>query len=252
MLGAGFTRETIASEFRAVADLTESCEAIPTSSSENYRVMTRVCGLVRDWCWEPEYSDRTTGEPRLLRLDDHGSDLRSLITNRFPDRQVDDILLWMERNGVIARQLDGSYRLIRRAVLVDEYHHLAIERMATMATQYLETALYNLRTPESRQRYLDRTSWVFDLPQKYVPQFQDLVREQAQAFLEVVDEWLESRIVRGSEEPTVQAGVHTYMYAGTLGKVKVTGRDATQSVPVQSGRKASPGLRPRRKRGVGR
>jgi hypothetical protein len=244
LVGAGFDRERIAAELRTAATLVESQKPIPKSTSTNYQTMTKVCGLVHDWCWEPEYIDKSTGRPRPLRLDDGPHDLRKLITKRFPKRKSEEIASWMEKNGVVARQLDGTFTLTRRAVMVGQYPALNAERIATLAAQWLETSLHNLRTPESSRRYIDRTSWVFDLPSKYVPQFRELVRQQSHSFLEIIDDWLESRISPDANEPTVEAGVHTYMYVGPESTFKPQKRGAEiRSKPSTRSRPAKPRTR---------
>jgi hypothetical protein len=212
LLEAGVGRERLVQSLRQLTDCVEAGAAINKPRSVDYQTLMTVSSLVHDWCWESRYSDPGTGEPRELRLDDGQSGLRGLVTKRFPDRKVDDIVSWMEGNRVIARQPDGSFALTRLSVLIGNFRPpLSAERVATLASQFLETALHNLRTPESVRRNVDRTARVCDLPEKYLPQFREFVREQTQSFLETIDNWLESRSAPTGES-TIEAGVHAYLY----------------------------------------
>jgi hypothetical protein len=175
-------------------------------------MMVRISGVVHDWCWQPGYADRKTGIPRAVPLDGDTFSLRELIARRFPDKNTEDVLAWMEANGVVARQLDGTFTLTRRSVVVGDSRALALERMVTLATEFLQTGLHNLKKAENEERRPDRISRVFHLPEKYRSQFRELVNEQMQAFLETVDSWLESRNDPNSAEPCVEAGVHSYVF----------------------------------------
>ena len=212
LLDAGLPRKRLAEELREGADRIEAGGAVRKHQSANYQMMVQVSGLVHDWCWGSACTDATTGAPRALWLDEGNCTLRELIAERFPHKKPEVVLSWMQENGVIARQLDGSFALTRHSVLIRDSQALEMERIATLATQYLETGLYNLRTRDESCRNLDRTARVFDLPGKYVPQFRQMVQEQTQAFLETIDNWLESRNAPNSGEAGVEAGVHSYAY----------------------------------------
>jgi hypothetical protein len=75
-----------------------------------------------------------------------------LIRRRFPNRKAEEVLAWMETNRVIVRQKDDSFALADRAVVISDSEAIAMEMMATLATQYLDTALNNFRSKDRRHR----------------------------------------------------------------------------------------------------
>src|SRR5437879_56810 len=118
LLDAGLPRKRLAEELREAADRIEAGGAVRKHQSANYQMMVQVSGLVHDWCWGSACTDATTGAPRTLWLDEGNCTLRELITKRFPHKKPEVVLSWMQENGVIARQLDGSFALTRPSVLI--------------------------------------------------------------------------------------------------------------------------------------
>jgi hypothetical protein len=214
LLKSGCERKHLIAKLRGHADRIESGISIRKRRSPNYELMVEVSGLVHDWCWEAPYTNSGNAQPRALRLDGGEHSLRALIRRRLPDRKVEDVLAWMETYGVIARQPDGSFALTHRLVLIGDYEAVVLERITTLAAQYLETALNNLRSKDNRHRNLDRTARVYNLPERFLPQFREMVEAQTQSFLESIDIWLESRNAPNANEATVEAAVHSYSYTG--------------------------------------
>lgn len=212
LIACGVSRRELGRMLRKHARLIEGGGTLEKPESPSYQMMVRISGLVHDWSWQRGYADSKTGVPRALHLEGPGSNLRELIERRFPDQSVENVLTWMEDNGVVARQLDGTFVLTRRSVLVNGSRTLSIERIATLASEYLDTGLRNINERDKHCTQPDRIARVFHLPKKYRGQFRQVVQEQMQSYLEIIDSWLESRNDPDSREPCIEAGVHSYMF----------------------------------------
>jgi hypothetical protein len=213
LIKAGLPKEQLSAELRAAAKRMGSGGA-RNVRSENYELMVRVSGLVHDWCWDRRFVDPTTGKPSPLPLTGAKASLSSLVARRLPTESTSIVVAWMRHNNVIVRTPEGTFALTRPSVLIANAQPLSLERIATLASQYLETGMHNFRAKDASRRNPDRTARVFDLPAKHLPQFREFVRQQTQTFLETIDDWLESRSAVSTRGRTVEAGVHAYAYTG--------------------------------------
>jgi len=215
ILEAGLSRERVASELRKWAKRVESGESVRPLRSEDMLKIRKVGEVVRDWACEPSFTSPINGQPRALRLDSGEGTLRELIERRFPSKEVERVVDWMERRGVILPQDDGAYVLKRPGNLLMIESDAGVERAATLVVQQLRAGLSNLRAQNHAAKNVERVAHVGNLPVKYLAEFRALTKEQGQNVLEVVDSWLTRRNAPGSREPTVEAGMHVYGYNGS-------------------------------------
>jgi hypothetical protein len=190
----------------------ESGRLMPKHPTPNYDLFFGVGSVVRDWCWEAPYTSPPDADPRALRLDKGEDSLGGLIRRRIPGCNVNDVVTWMLANRVIVRQRDGTYVLTQRSVVIADSELILAERFSTLAAQYLETAMNNLRLKDRHHRNVDREARVFHLPEALVPEFREMVESQTQSFLESIDMWLESHDEPSATRGTIEAGVHSYAY----------------------------------------
>jgi hypothetical protein len=212
LLEAGLPSDGLAKQLRTLARKVESGMPIRLARSAQYDLMVQVSGVVHDWNRDREYTD-DSGEPRVLRSKGRQG-LQALIRKRFPARSVARVLSWMKTHGVVELRGNDQFALPNRAVLVGGAQPITLERVVTLATQYLAMGLENLNEPRLLDRDLDRISRVFHLPTKYVSEFRAFSKDRAKLFLEEIDNWLEDRSAPRDRAMTVEAGVHAYGYVG--------------------------------------
>ena len=216
MLERGLPRDLMAAEIRKLAKRIESGDPICPVKSEDLALLRSVSGLVHDWCHDPDYTSPLTGHPQPLHLDSGKVTLRELIQRHLPDTPVPAVINWMERNGVLLAQDDGSYTLTRPAnlVMIDPSTNLAIQRLTDSVVQQLSAAIQNLQVPDASKN-LERAANVRHLPLRLLPEFRAWTKTQGQNFLDITDTWLTNRNAPAGTEPTVPAGVHVYAYTGS-------------------------------------
>jgi hypothetical protein len=221
LLAAGLSREKLVKELRTQARRVASGARLHRPRAERviregHESLVEIAGVVHDWHRQRRYTDKN-GDPLPLR----SPILRRLIARRFPPKKVASALLWMQANGVVTRRRDGLFvPSMGRQVVLRGRRKRAVERTAALVPQYLRIALRNARTPDTRDRDVDRDARVFFLPQKYVRLWRAVALERTRSFLEGLDNWLEDHTQPTDCGPTVEAAVHSYCYTGEPRSVK--------------------------------
>ncbi len=209
LLAAGVERNRLGENLRSKARLIARGRAIKPPHASNHHRLVVVGGVVYDWFRMRQYTDKKTGRPSPLSA----TELRRLIGKRFPKRSVGRVLAWMRKNGFIEVRSDGSFDLsVEQQVIIGQPRALALERTASLASQFLKTALRNARTLKRQDREVDREARVFYLPANYVPQFRAMCRHCVKDVLEFVDNWLEDRNAVDFTGQTVEASMHVYTH----------------------------------------
>jgi hypothetical protein len=213
LVAAGVPPAALAEELRTHASTIAATGSVSEEPfSEENALLVRVASVSHDWCRDPACVDER-GEPVSLSEEALGR----LVVRRFELERVEEVIAWMQSHGVVAQGNDSRYSLTSRAVVVGRGGDVALERVATLAGQYLETGLHNVREVDVRSKNVDRSARVLSLPLKHVSAFRAFVVDLTQTYLEMVDNWLEERAVGiGNEElgEVVEAAVHSYVYVG--------------------------------------
>lgn len=216
LLAAGLSREKLVKELRTQARRVAGGARLHRPRAERvikegHENLVEIAGVVHDWHRQRRYTDKENGDPRPLR----STTLRRLIAQRFPPDKIASTLLWMQANGVVTQRRDSLFvPSMGRQVVLKGRRKRAMERTAALMPQYLRIALRNARTPNPRDRDVDRDARVFFLPQKYVRLWRAVALERTQSFLEGLDNWLEDHTQPDDCGPTVEAAVHSYCYTG--------------------------------------
>jgi hypothetical protein len=121
----------------------------------------------------------------------------------------------MEDNGVVELRADGTYALAGgRPVIIRRSRALALERVASLAAQLLQTGMKNSRIEDIGARDVDRIAKIYHLPAKYISLWREVSRERTESYLEGLDNWLEDHNDPDFDGLTVEASVHAYSYVG--------------------------------------
>ncbi len=217
LLSTGESPESVALELKGQAKrvngrghLWRPKEAKHVQDANETRI--EICGVVHDWHREPAYTNQD-GEPVQLTQ----RSLRTLVSKRFPRKNLSVAIRWMFENGVIRKTKRGKIALVGGRQVVyskDGQRAVSLNRAAALVPQYLRTALRNADTQNLSSRDIDRDARVFFLPEKYVPLWREVARERARAFLEGVDNWLEDHARREDAGLVREVAMHCYAYTG--------------------------------------
>lgn len=243
-------RADVAKALQDLANRVSAGDTIRPVRSTDVDTMAKVTRLVYDWVHDPSTTAGDPAKPKPLWLTHGTPTLAELISKHLPDDSVEAGLRWMEWANVITLCPDGSYVLTRQMnlVLVGPDISLAVERFATNVTRLFWSGLRNLKSAANQSaRNLDREARVTHLPERYAPAFLAFAKESAQAFLSVIDNYLESHDDPSTSEPTLEAGMHVYTWLGspTTGPRARASFDSTDSQANQPRSNASAKQPPR-------
>jgi hypothetical protein len=215
LLAAGLPRRSVASELRKEARRLGAGSRLlrPRATKavkRGHENLGEVAGVVHDWHRQAAYTNRRSGEPRMLRA----TELRTLVARRLPRERIAEAVRWMEFNGIIRRRTDGRFALSMGRQIVLRGRRLAMERAAALVPQYLRISLRNADTANPYTRDIDRDARVFFLPEKWVGLWRVIARERTEAFLEGMDNWLEDHTRPDDSGPVREVAVHCYGFTG--------------------------------------
>lgn len=173
--------------------------------------------LLRLWFRDARFVDDEGCNPRPLHPSKGKDNLRSLI--RDLDRSADAtvVLEEMKSARLIRKTASGKYLPTRSAMIIPSLHPWTIEHAVRSVTRLVSTVNRNAGRGSGRLPLLERYSYVPDLDPREGRAFAEFSQAQGQAFLEVLDDWLEQRRIRkgrskGRVRAGLPAGVHIIAY----------------------------------------
>ena len=123
----------------------------------------------------------------------------------------------------------NRYRPRSDTALVSSYGPIVLQYVARCLTSLLGTVEHNLRSGPNIPPLLERTAEVPTLPITSIESFRHFSRSQGSALTRTINDWLETRRIRGpvaDPQKAVRAGVHLYTY---ISPVDSRSRESTSS-----------------------
>jgi hypothetical protein len=151
---------------------------------------------VARWSHDPRFIDGA-GRPRALEIEGK-NEFAALARAVDPDADPREVLGVLTRFGNVRKARTGRYRLVRPLFFTSTSKIMAFEPMAYFLSDASSTLGQILkRTSRSRGPELFwRKVESAGLSPANARQFVAFVRERGQEFLEELDDWLESRVVK--------------------------------------------------------
>jgi hypothetical protein len=186
--------------------------AAPTPGDE-----TVESGVIRLWHRNSRYLN-DDAHPIPIRLYGKAPSVESLV--RVQRTRVDPrlVIRRLKAAGFIRRRSSGLYVPVGDMPTIgrlrDEY---SVSYVGKAVMRLLGTFFHN--TGGKRVRLIERTARVPDLDAREAKAFVDFTRRQGLAYLQAVDDWLETRRIasksKGKPRPSITgAGVHLFAYIG--------------------------------------
>lgn len=176
-------------------------------------------GLVLD-AWHRDRRYLTSrGKPKAVPLLGSIPSVEALI--RTQGGQLDAVeLAHRIRSLQLIEPCSGNrYRPTSDSALVSRYGPTVLQYVARCLMSLLGTVEHNLRSGQNMPPLLERTAEVPTLPVVCVESFRQFSRIQGSALARTINDWLETRRVRGSapdRQKAVRAGVHLYAYVSPI------------------------------------
>lgn len=186
-------------------------------------------GLVLD-AWHRDRRYLTPkGKPKAVPLLGRIPSVEALI--RTQGEQLDAVeLAHRIRSLQLIESCSGNrYRPVGDAALVSRYGPTVLQYVARCLMSLLGTVGNNLQSGPNIPPLLERTAEVPSLPVASIESFRNFSRSQGSALARTINDWLETRRIRGPvahSQKAVRAGVHLYAY---ISPIKPRSRMSTNS-----------------------
>jgi hypothetical protein len=176
-----------------------------------------VAGAVlRAWHKFPGYLD-SSARPRPLRLGGVEPNLSSLILSQDRNADVEQVTKSMLRAGLVRKKADRTYLPKRDLATIGALDPLLIDHIAKAVMRLVETATGNIGGSHKQVQLIERYAHVPDLAPSEGKYFAAYSKQQGQACLDAVEDWLETRQVgrrQGASRSSngLSAGVHVFAF----------------------------------------
>lgn len=187
LLATGLTRRQLIEVCeRGVQGLSERAELVRLKSLPHHEPLEQ---LVAHWANHPAYLD--AGKPMRLRVRGKKPCFQSLVNSVAPSLSSSVVLRALKRRRIVKVDRSGRIELLSRFCPARSNGAVDIEVITKMAIDFLRTYELNLlKNPRMGRGLFQRYAQKLNSDVRLAPEFNRYVREQAQLFLETVDEWL--------------------------------------------------------------
>ena len=179
-----------------------------------------ILSLVLD-AWHRDRRYLTSrGRPRALPLLGRAPSIEALVRSEGPMFDAVELVYRIQSLRLITPCSGNRYRPIGDTALVTIYGPTVLQHLARSLMSLLETIEWNLSGVSTSAPLLERSAEVPDLPAEYADSFQQFSRFQGSIFARTINDWLETRRMRGGasgDNKKVRAGVHVHAYVAAAG-----------------------------------
>jgi len=163
------------------------------------------------------------GKPKAIPLLGRAPSVEALARSEGPAFDAVELAYRIQSLRLITPCSGRRYRPIGDTALVATYGPTVLQHVARSLTSLLETVEDNLRRGPASAPLLERSAEVPDLAAECAESFQEFSRFQGSIFARTINDWLETRRVRGrlgSTRRSVRAGVHVHAYIAPGDRLK--------------------------------
>jgi hypothetical protein len=178
-----------------------------------------VAGAVlRAWHKTPKYLN-SAARPVGLRVNGREPNLTSLILSQDRRADVKAVIRSMVNAGLLRQNRSKSYFPEKDAATIESLDPLAVDHIAKTVMRLVETATRNVAKSRDKLQLIERYAHVPNLTTSQARAFAAFSRQQGQACLDAVEDWMEARQTTqadASRKPRkgVSAGVHIFAFLG--------------------------------------
>ncbi len=212
MLAGGMAKEKI-SEL-SIGALKKATEKGCLLRRESTGTLATTALVLDAWHRDRRYLD-SDARPRAVRLLGRPPSVEALVRGEGVRRSASDLARRLKILGFVIPCGRGLYRPTSNVALISALDPMVLQHVAHALTTLLETIGHNLARRREADCLIERFAEVPDLPASEVVAFQRFTRIQSWAFLQVANDWLESRRAKRAVRMSgavVRAGVHVHAY----------------------------------------
>jgi hypothetical protein len=183
-----------------------------------YGCDTIAGAVLRAWHKFPMYVD-ASARPIRMRIDGPEPNLTSLILSQDRRADADAVIRSMLKAGLLRKKSPGYFLPEKDAATIGALDPLAVDHIAKTIMRLVETSTRNIAKSRGKLQLIERYAHVPDLCRSETKAFAAFSRQQGQACLDAVEDWLEARQTNHAfrarrRKGGVNAGVHIFAYLG--------------------------------------
>lgn len=183
-----------------------------------YGCDTIAGAVLRAWHKFPIYLD-SNARPVRLRLDGPEPNLTFLILSQDRGADAKAVVKSMVNAGLLRKIGPKSFLPEKDAATIESLDPLAVDHIAKTIMRLVETATRNVAKSRGKLQLIERYAHVPDLNGSEAIAFAAFSRQQGQACLDAIEDWLEARQTKHAlstrrAKEGVNAGVHIFAYLG--------------------------------------
>ena len=187
-------------------------EPDPDEASSEVAFMSRPSQVLGGWFQDPEFVE-PSGAPRDLDFEGDTGSFAALVRRYAPAIPAGAMAKELKATGSVAELGDRKLRALKRAFIPRELSETRIRMWASVLRDVGSAIEHNL-DPSGRQTPLfERRAHNLAVDRSAVPEFEEFLRSEGQAFLERMDDWLaahQADPAAGRKRSTVRLGVGIY------------------------------------------
>jgi hypothetical protein len=176
-----------------------------------------VAGAVlRAWHTHPKYMS-SSARPIPLRASGPEPTIESLILSQDKRADVSRVVRSMLDSGLMRARKDHKYVPKKESAMITTLDPLSVDHIAKTVMRLVETASRNTGKSRGKLQLIERYAHVPDLARRESKAFALFSRQQGQAYLDSIEDWLETRQTRNQRGSAkrgsgVNAGAHVFAF----------------------------------------
>ena len=190
-------------------------DQLDTKAVDNPRVSMVVASALHTWHHRRSYLGGR-GRPRALPLQNGPRSVATLIRREDNKIDVPEVLAAMKRLKLLKPTKGGLYLPAGRFATIARQDPVLAEHVCNSLGRLLTTVNYNVGESTGDTRLIERSAQVHDLPRQKLDEFRDFANAQGEAFLSIINDWIESRRKCSDQDNRVRkarAGVHVFAFS---------------------------------------
>jgi hypothetical protein len=204
---------------QALARLSKRTKSLNRSTTPKPSEATTIATAIQRWYQDQALVD-TNGNPIPLPLLGSAPSVEWLIRRERLRKNSERLANELVTLKVVRRCRNGKYLPVGRHLIVRNSHPFLAKHHASSMIRLLSTARSNVAAKSPGDRLFERCADIQYLPRSKTRAFREFTNQQCEAFIDTINDWLESNNVRGTR-PTkariTEAGVHVFAFVGHEG-----------------------------------
>jgi hypothetical protein len=175
--------------------------------------VTKASLVLSAWHLDPEFLD-SNGNPAPLRLDGDGATFAALLRRcGAGDLRPATLLNELRSAGAVRKTADGRLEALTRSYIPHTMDGELIALWGTVLADVGTTYVHNLTRETNAPARFERAAVNDRVLASALPEFQDFLNQEGEAFLKRIDAWLTAHEAQGGEDSrnvTVRLGAGLY------------------------------------------